>query len=85
MKREVSPMLLVGAILVGVVVIAFIGYRVWSAPSVIPAPELAKASGTVAPGAKREVSLPGGGGPTPEAMRYRDEYNRTHPEAAAGR
>ena len=85
MKQKVSPAILVTVIAIGVVVIGLIGYRVWSAPSVVPAPEVAKASAGGAAGAKKEVGLAGGGGPSPEALKYRDEYNKAHPNAEGSR
>jgi hypothetical protein len=83
MKKEISPMFLVGAILVGLIALTLIGFRVWSAPSVLPAPEVAQAA--VADGPARGSGQRAGGGPTPDALRYRDEYNRTHPDAAGSR
>ena len=84
MKQELNPRILIPVILVGVLVLAFVGYRVWSAPSVVPAPAAvgADSSGTAA---ARGSGLQGVGGPPPEALRKREEYNQAHPEAVGSR
>ena len=94
MKQQVDPKVVIGVILAGVLVLAFIGYRVWSAPSVVAAPEAERSASVATPGgtgagpqagAPRGSGLKGGGGPTAEDLRKRDEYYRQHPEAGGGR
>ena len=87
MKQELSPKILIVVIVVGVVVLGLIGWRVWSSPSVTPAPEVANAGNSTAGGAAgmpRGGGLKGGGGPPPDALKAREEYNRAHPEATGG-
>lgn len=71
MKQNVSPGMFAAVIAVALVIVGVIMWRVWVAPSSIPAPGSEKA--TANPRA--------GGGPTAEAFRQRDEWNRTHPGA----
>ena len=77
MKQNISPSVVIGIVVVVVVVLGFIGFRVWRTPSVTAAAPGTTVSGPPGP---RE-----GGGPTAEAFKARDEYNRTHPDAAGSR
>jgi hypothetical protein len=76
MKQQVSPAVFASIIVVAVLVLGFFAWRTWMAPSSTVSPEAAK-QGAVGP---RE-----GGGPSAEAFKQRDEYNRTHPGAAGSR
>lgn len=76
MKQQVSPAVFVSIIAVAVLIFGVFMWRTWAAPSAVVSPEAVKA-GAVNP---RE-----GGGPTPEDLKKRDEYYRTHPEAAGSR
>src|SRR5689334_2789379 len=87
MKQQLDPKVLVAVIAIGIIVIALIGWRVWSSPSVTPAPEVANAAnatGGATGGGTHGSGLRGGGGPPPDALQKREEYNRAHPEAAGG-
>lgn len=89
MKQELNPKILIGVVLVGVLILAFVGYRAWTGPSVTPAPEVANAA-SGASGVPNSAPRGSGlradtGGPTADALKYRDEYNRTHPGAAGSR
>jgi hypothetical protein len=83
MKQSVSPGVFVGVILVGILVLAFIGYRVMNAPTITPAAEASTPSGAPNPitGASGIAGPRAGGGPTAEAFKQRDEYNRQHRDA----
>ena len=91
MKQQIDPKVLVAVIVAGVLLLAFVGYRVWSSPSVTPAPEVASAAsgtntgttaGTMADGgAIRGSGNRGGGGPTAADLQKRDAYNAANPGA----
>ena len=83
MKQKVSPGAFVGVILIGILVLALVGYKVWQAPSVTPAVEASQAAGGANPitGASGVAGPRAGGGPTAEDFKKRDEYNRSHPDA----
>jgi hypothetical protein len=86
MKQQVSPKLVLTVIVIGVALLGLIGYRVWKAPSVVPGAEVAEAAiGANAGGARKQAGLAGGGGPPAEALRFRDQYNQTHPDAQGSR
>jgi hypothetical protein len=74
MKKQVSLPVAISIIVVVLLIVGVLGMRVWRAPSTV-------ADKT----ANRAMNPREGGGPTPEALRYRDEYNRTHPEAQGSR
>jgi hypothetical protein len=76
MKQNLSPTVIIGVIVAVVVVVGLIGFWVWRAPSVTAAPGVSQN----APPGPRE-----GGGPTAEDLKKRDEYYRTHPDAAGSR
>ena len=79
MKQDVSPKVVAVVVAVAVLLISGIGFWVWRAPSVTAAP------GTQAKDAMGQpIQSPraGGGGPTAEDLRKRDEYNAAHPDAA---
>ncbi len=80
MKQTVSPGVVIGVILAGVLVLAFIGYRVFNAPTITPAVEASQPVAGANPitGATGNAGPRAGGGPTAEAFKQRDEYNRTH-------
>lgn len=87
MKQQIDPKILVVVIAIGIIAIALIGWKVFSSPSVTPAPEVANAAnatGSGTGGGTRGSGLRAGGGPPPDALKARDEYNRAHPEAAGG-
>jgi hypothetical protein len=76
MKQQVSPAVFVSILVVVLLIVGVFAWRTWMAPSSVVSPEAAP-KGAVNP---RE-----GGGPDAEALRKRDEYNRTHPDAAGSR
>ena len=69
MKQNLSPATFVGIIVVVVAIVGLFMWRVWRAPSVVPA------GGTQTAKAVKEA-----GGIPPEAMRARDDWKKTHPE-----
>lgn len=75
MKKEVSPAVFISVIAVVLLIAGLFIWRTWVAPSSVP---VAKTGGRpIGPGE-------GGGGPPPDALRMREEYNRTHPDASKG-
>jgi hypothetical protein len=76
MKQQVSPVVFASIIAVVVLVFGFFAWRTWVAPSSTVAPD-AVPVGANSPRA--------GGGPDAEALKKRDEYNRTHPNAQGSR
>lgn len=82
MKQQISPQIMVGIVVLGIAILAFLGYRTMNA-----APQAAASNApttAAAPGAK--VPVPEGRGGIPaEGLQKRDEYNRTHPGAAGSR
>jgi hypothetical protein len=75
MKQTLPTGVVIGVIVVVVLVVAGVGFWIWRAPSVTPAPVTeADRANMMGPRA--------GGGPTAEDLRKRDEYNRNNPGAA---
>jgi hypothetical protein len=77
MKQQISPAVFVSILAVVLLVVGVFAWRTWVAPSSVPV-STAEQKGINSPRA-------GGGGPTAEDLKRRDEYNRTHPGAAGSR
>lgn len=71
MKQNVSPAVFLSIIAVAVIGFGIFMWRVWLAPSSVPAP-----------GTENKKIVPPGGAIPPEGLRARDEWRRTHPEGA---
>lgn len=78
MKREISPATFISVIAIVVLVVGVMAWRFWLAPHAVPDKSATDVRSQLGP-------MAGGGGPPPEALRYRDEYNRTHPGAQGSR
>jgi len=75
MKNQINPTVFVSILVVALLLVGVFAWKVWSGPSSVASPEAAK--GAVNPRA--------GGGPDAAALQYRDEYNKTHPNAGGSR
>jgi hypothetical protein len=76
MKQQVSPAVFVSILAVVLLVVGFFAWRTWIAPSSV----------AVSTANQKGVNSPRtGGGPDAEALKKRDEYNRTHPGAQGSR
>ncbi len=75
MRQTVSPKVTFAVIVVGILVIAGIGWFVWRQPHVTPAP------GVQVDAQGIPIQSPrAGGGPTEDDLKKRDEFYRQHPE-----
>ena len=76
MKSKVSPVVFVSVLAVALLIFGVFAWSVWKSPSSVPV-TAAEQKNAIAPRA--------GGGPDADALKFRDEYNKTHPNAAGSR
>jgi hypothetical protein len=76
MRAKISPVVFVSVLAFALLIFGVFAWNIWKSPSSVP---------TTVAEQKNAINPRAGGGPDADALKYRDEYNKTHSGSAGKR